>query len=151
MAPVSKLTLFVGETNSVDGISSPKLYGLDLSDAGSLAFPLDTEANKSPFLERQGIDLDELSSLNGYKVISKILPQVDTSNPNKQFTFTFGASNLLGDATVYDTSITFDGATDYKIDTRVAGRYLSYKMTMSDDKDFGFIGFDLDVTTTGRR
>ena len=144
-------SLFVGETNSVDGISSPKLYGLDLSDAGSLAFPLDTEANKSPFLERQGIDLDELSSLNGYKVISKILPQVDTSNPNKQFTFTFGASNLLGDAAVYDPSITFDGATDYKIDTRVAGRYLSYKMTMSDDKDFGFIGFDLDVTTTGRR
>ena len=144
-------SLFVGETNSVDGISSPKLYGLDLSDAGSLAFPLDTEANKSPFLERQGIDLDELSSLNGYKVISKILPQVDTSNPNKQFTFTFGASNLLGDATVYDTSITFDGSTDYKLDTRVAGRYLSYKMTVSDDKDFSFIGFDLDVTTTGRR
>ena len=144
-------SLFVGETNSVDGITSAKLYGLDLSDAGSLAFPLDTEANKSPFLERQGIDLDELSSLNGYKVISKILPQVDTSNPNKQFTFTFGASNLLGDATVYDTSITFDGSTDYKLDTRVAGRYLSYKMTVSDDKDFSFIGFDLDVTTTGRR
>ena len=144
-------SLFVGETNSVDGITSAKLYGLDLSDAGSLAFPLDSEANKSPFLERQGIDLDEISSLNGYKVITKILPQVDTRNPNKQFTFNFGASNLLGDATVYDPSITFDGSADYKIDTRVAGRYLSYKMTVSDDKDFSFIGFDLDVSTTGRR
>ena len=144
-------SLFVGEANSVDGITSAKLYGLDLSDAGSLAFPLDTEANKSPFLERQGIDLDEMDSLDGYKVIKKILPQVDTQNPNKQFVFTFGSSDLLGDTTVYQPSITFNGATEYKIDTRVAGRYLSYKMTVTDDKDFSFIGFDIDVRTTGRR
>ena len=144
-------SLFVGEANSVDGITSAKLYGLDLSDAGSLAFPLDTEANKSPFLERQGIDLDEMDSLDGYKVIKKILPQVDTQNPNKQFVFTFGSSDLLGDTTVYQPSITFNGAAEYKIDTRVAGRYLSYKMTVTDDKDFSFIGFDIDVRTTGRR
>ena len=144
-------SLFVGEANSVDGITSAKLYGLDLSDSGSLAFPLDTEANKSPYIERQGIDLDEMSSLNGYKVIKMILPQVDTTNVNKQFSFTFGSSDLLGAAPVYDSSINFDGATDYKIDTRVSGRYLSYKMTLADNKDFSFLGFDLDVLTTGRR
>lgn len=144
-------SLFVGEANSVDGITSAKLYGLDLSDSGSLAFPLDTEANKSPYIERQGIDLDEMSSLNGYKVIKMILPQVDTTNVNKQFSFTFGSSDLLGAAPVYDSSINFDGATDYKIDTRVSGRYLSYKMTLADSKDFSFLGFDLDVLTTGRR
>jgi len=144
-------SLFVGEANSVDGITSAKLYGLDLSDTGSLAFPLDTEANKSPYLERQGIDLDEMSSLNGYKVIKMILPQVDTENSNKQFFFTFGASDLLGSAPVYSPSITFDGAIEYKIDTRVSGRYLSYKMAVTDNKDFSFLGFDLDVLTTGRR
>lgn len=144
-------SLFVGEANSVDGITSAKLYGLDLSDSGSLAFPLDTESNKSPYIERQGIDLDEMSSLNGYKVIKMILPQVDTTNVNKQFSFTFGSSDLLGSAPVYEASINFDGATDYKIDTRVSGRYLSYKMTLADSKDFSFLGFDLDVLTTGRR
>ena len=144
-------SLFVGEDSSLDGITSDKLYGLDLSDSGSLSFDLDTEANKSPYLEREGIDLDEMSPLSGYKVITKIFPQVDTSNPDKQFVFTFGSSDLLGNATAYQGSITFDGATDYKIDTRASGRYLSYKMAVSDNKDFSFLGFDLDVLTTGRR
>lgn len=144
-------SLFVGESNATDGLTSDKLYGLDLSDSGSLSFPMDTEANKNPFLERVGIDLDEMSPLTGYKVISKIVPQVDTTNANKQFTFSFGAADLLGDVAVYGLSVTFDGATDYKIDTRASGRYLSYKMTVEDSKDFSFLGFDADVLTTGRR
>jgi len=144
-------SLFVGDSVTTNGISSDKLYGLDLSDSGSLSFPLDTEANKSPYLERVGIDLDEMSPLTGYKVISKIVPQVDTQNPNKEFTFTFGSSDLLGDTPTYQNSSTFDGSTDYKIDTRAAGRYLSYTMTVPDNKDFSFLGFDVDVLTTGRR
>ena len=144
-------SLFVGESSSADGLASDKLFGLDLSDSGSLSFPLDITANKSPLVERVGIDLDELSPLSGYKVISKIVPQVDTQNSNKQFVFTFGSSDLLGDTPTFGSDITFDGATDYKIDTRASGRYLSYKMAVSDTKDFSFLGFDLDVLTTGRR
>lgn len=144
-------SLFVGESSSTDGITSDKLYGLDLSDSGALSFPLDTQANKSPFLERVGIDLDEISPLTGYKVISRIVPQVDTNNSNKVFDFTFGSSDLLGNTPVYGVTTAFDGAIDYKIDTRAAGRYLSYKMTVPDTKDFNFLGFDVDVVTTGRR
>jgi len=144
-------SLFVGESNSTDGLATDKLYGLDLSDSGSLAFPLDVTANKSPFLERVGVDLDELSPLSGYKVINKIFPQIDTQNADKTFTFTFGASDLLGDATTYGSPVTFNGATDHKIDSRASGRYLSYKLTVDDNKDFNFIGFDLDILATGRR
>jgi hypothetical protein len=144
-------SLFVGQSSSLDGITTDKLYGLDLSDSGKLSFPLDAQANKNPYLERTGIDLDEMSPLSGYKVISKIVPQVDTQNSNKEFNFTFGSSDLIGDTPVYGSSITFNGATDYKIDTRASGRYLSYKMSVADTKDFSFLGFDLDVLTTGRR
>jgi hypothetical protein len=144
-------SLFVGESSSPDGLASDKLFGLDLSDSGKLSFPLDTTANKSPLVERVGIDLDEIAPLSGYKVISKIVPQVDTQNSNKQFVFTFGSSDLLGDTPTYSSDITFDGATDYKIDTRASGRYLSYKMSVVDTKDFSFLGFDADVLTTGRR
>jgi hypothetical protein len=144
-------SLFVGESSSTDGLASDKLFGLDLSDSGSLSFPLDITANKSPLVERVGIDLDEMSPLSGYKVISKIVPQVDTQNSNKQFVFTFGSSDLLGDTPTLGSDITFDGATDYKIDTRASGRYLSYKMSVVDTKDFSFLGFDADVLTTGRR
>jgi hypothetical protein len=144
-------SLFVGESSSTDGLASDKLFGLDLSDSGSLSFPLDITANKSPLVERVGIDLDEMSPLSGYKVISKIVPQVDTQNSNKQFVFTFGSSDLLGDTPTFGSDTTFDGATDYKIDTRASGRYLSYKMSVVDTKDFSFLGFDADVLTTGRR
>jgi hypothetical protein len=92
-----------------------------------------------------------VSPLTGYKVISKIVPQVDTTSTDKVFQFSFGAADLLGDTAVYSGSVDFDVSTDYKIDSRVSGRYLSYKMTVSDTKDFDFLGFDLDMMTTGRR
>ena len=42
---------------------------------------------------------------------------------------------------------------DHKIHSRAADRYLSYKMKLgaTDYKDFGFSGFDIDVTQTGAR
>ena len=51
------------------------------------------------------------------------------------------------------SAVDFDVATDHKIDSRAAGRYLSYKMTLgaTDYKDFEFSGFDIDVTQTGAR
>ena len=144
--------LFVGDADSTDGLTSDKLYGLDLSDSNSsLSFPLDLEANSPTFIERVGIDLDEIASVTGYKVVTKVYPQVTTSNANQDFNFTFGAADLQGSAPVYSDTVVFDGAVDHKIDSRSAGRYLSYKMTVSDTKDFAFIGFDADVQTTGRR
>ena len=146
-------TLMAGEDNSTDGITSDKLYGLDVADGGSLAFNLDTEATKTPIIERVGIDLDEAdTALSQYKVITKLYPQVNTNNVNdKNVTFQFGASDVPNATPTYSNSTSFNTETQYKIDSRVSGRYLSYKMTVSDNKDFEFSGFDMDVETTGRR
>jgi len=143
--------LFVTKSVSADGITSDKLYGLDFADSSSLSFPTDSSANKAPFLERTGIDLDEQSPLVGFKYISKFTPQVTTSNSNKLFNFSFGASNLIDDGPVYETTVSFNSAIDHKIDSRASGRYLSYKMTIDDTKDFNFTGFDADVQILGRR
>lgn len=143
--------IFVGQDNSTDGITSDKLYGLDLSDAGSLSFALDSEANKAPLIERTGIDLDEIGNISGYKVITKIHPQISTDNTDKNFVFNFGAADLINNTPNYESNVTFDTSTDHKIDSRAAGRYLSYKLTTTDNKDFSFIGFDMDMFTTGRR
>lgn len=135
-------------------ITVPKLYGVDLSDNGSLSQPLDTVATASPFVERTGIDLDEVEiPLSGYKVITKITPQVVTTNSSKTFDFTFGSAPLAPDVPNYGDKQTIDISTDYKLDTRQGGRYLSYKMTLDngDNKDFALSGFDLDVVVTGRR
>jgi len=145
--------LMVGETQSDDGLTSDKLFGVDLSDEGKLSFQLDTEATKPPFLERIGLDLDEGgSAVSSYMVLKRIFPQADTVNTSDTtLTFQFGASGIPRTTPTYGTATVFNVATDHKIDSRASGRYLSYKMTFTDNKDFEFSGFDLDVTPTGSR
>lgn len=146
-------TLMVGEDNTTDGLTSDKLYGIDLADEGKLTFQFDTEATKQPVLERIGLDLDEAgTAVSSYMVVTKIYPQADTVNTaDTTLTFQFGASDIPRATPTYASAVTFDMASQHKIDSRAAGRYLSYKMTVTDNKDFEFSGFDLDVTPTGAR
>ena len=145
-------TVMVGESNAADGITSDKLYALDLSDLGRVAFQLDTEAIKPARVERVGIDLDETKvPLSGYKVVNAIYPQATTTNSNKSIVFTFGASDVPNSLPTYGSPTTFNTGTDYKIDSRSAGRYLSYKIEVSDNKDFEVSGFDIDISATGSR
>jgi hypothetical protein len=148
-----KHSLMVGETLTADGLTSDKLYGLDLSDEGKIAFQLDTEATKPVLLERTGIDLDEAGlGANQYVVCTRIYPQADTVNTaDTTLTFQFGASDIPKSTPAYSSSQVFDMATDHKIDSRAAGRYLSYKVSFTDNKDFELSKFDLEVTATGRR
>jgi hypothetical protein len=143
----------VGETLTADGITSDKLYALDLSDTGTIAFQLDTEATKYPYLERTGIDLDENGlAARQYVVVTRLYPQADTINSaDTTMTFEFGASDIPRTTPTYASAVTFDIATDHKIDSRAAGRYLSYRMTLTDNKDFELSGFDLEITPTGAR
>jgi hypothetical protein len=134
------------------GVPANKIYGVDLVDQGTLAQAVDTDVSSEFFLERVGLDLDEMGvPLNGYKVISKILPQVSTSNGNPNFGFSFGASDIPNVAPSYNADVTFNSQTDYKVDTRISGRYLSYKMSSSNLKDFSLSGMDVEVVVTGRR
>jgi hypothetical protein len=146
-------SVFVGPSSSANGITSNKIYVMDLADDGQVSFSYDTEANKPAMLERVGIDLDEAQNeLRGYKNISRIYPQAMTKNTDDTtLLFQFGAADVPNGTPNYDNAVTFDLNLDYKIDTRAAGRYLSYKITVADQKDFEFSGFDLEVTATGRR
>ena len=146
--------VFVGEDLAADGITSDKIYGLDLSDEGSIAFPLDTEATKGAVFERVGIDLDQASrgvGVRGYKVLTRIYPQAQTNNTNKLLTLEFGASDTPSTAPTFSAPVSYNTETDHKIDSRAAGRYLSYRVSIPDTKDFEFSGFDFEVTATGRR
>ena len=146
-------TLMVGEILTTDGLTSDKLYGVDLADTGQMAFQLDTEATKPVYLERTGLDLDEAGlGASQYVVCTRIYPQADTINTNDTtLTFEFGASDIPRATPTYSTSVSFDIAADHKIDSRAAGRYLSYRITIPDNKDFEISGMDLEVTATGRR
>lgn len=134
------------------GVTSAKIYGLDLVDSGSLSQEIDTTVSHASFLERVGIDLDEQGiPLSGYKVITKVLPQITTPNPDGGFQFTFGAANVPTGTPNYGSDVSFDALSAYKVDTRMSGRYLSYKLTSDTLKDFAFSGMDVEVVVTGRR
>lgn len=150
-----KHVLMVGEDQSTDGLTSDKLFAIDLSDEGKLTFQIDTEATKAPLLERTGLDLDEAgSNASDYVVVTRLYPQMDTTNSSDTtINFEFGASDIPRSTPTYASAIVFNMATDHKIDSRAAGRYLSYKVTLDSDdyKDFEWSGVDIDITKTGAR
>jgi len=145
--------LMLGQLSSSDGLSAHTIYGLDGIDENSaLTSELNTTATKGIKLERIGIDLDEIQiPLTGYKNIRKMVPQFSTVASDKTFDVAMGAANLATDVPTYDLTYSFNSDTEYKIDSRSAGRYLSYKIETSDIKDFTVSGFDFDVIATGRR
>jgi hypothetical protein len=146
--------LMLSQASSSDGLSGSNILGLDGIDEGStLAGALNTSATKPMKLERTGIDLDTEAQLplTGYKNIRKMVPQFNTVATNKVFNVSMGASDLATSAPTYETSVSLDTSSAYKVDSRSSGRYLSYKIETPDTKDFTISGFDFDIVATGRR
>ena len=122
----------------------------DNVDDGSIAKPVASRVLNASFARRLQIDLDEQGiPLSGFKTIRNIYPQSTTSSGT--LTFNFGASNIPTDNFTSSLTKTFTPSTDYKIDTRLAGRYLNYEIRETAGKDFTVSGFDMDVITSGRR
>ena len=153
--PVVLAKAYTGQQSTP--LANSKLFGLDLVDNGSINVAYDTGQSKPPYLERRGLDLDELGvSLDGYKNINKVLPQLTTENTDKGFTFSFVSEDIAPQDGLQffpsSTQVSYNSGTEYKIDTRLSGRYLSYRLVAGDTrKDFKFSGMDIDVAVTGRR
>jgi len=139
-------------TGDYEAISTNRLLGIDLTDRGYLTKPSVPELKFDAVIERVGIDLDEAQiPLSGYKVINRIYPQVSTVNSEPFIDFQFGSSKYATEVPVYDQKVTFNMVDDYKVDSRMSGRYLSYRVTLPTPKDFSLSGFDLDLQIVGRR
>ena len=77
--------------------------------------------------------------------------QTQRTPTDTTMTFEFGASDIPTGTPTYSTPVTFDIATQITRSTVAAGRYLSYRITKSDNKDFDMSGFDIEITPTGAR
>lgn len=134
------------------GLTASRLYGYEPSSNGVLPFPVNTEATKQAFVERVGIDLDELQAeLKSYKVIQALYPQIKTQNEDQSVLFEFSGGTTPLAPMTFNTSVSFNPTTNYKVDTREGGRYLGWRMTSDDYYDFELSGFDASVVSTGRR
>ena len=104
------------------------------------------------FARRDGIDLDEIQAeLRGWKNIVSIYPQGRVYQSGQPLIFQFGSSILPDASPTLGNPMTFDGDTDYKLDYRDAGRYLSMQIEYDDYKSFQLSGLDVDVVITGSR
>ena len=143
-------SLFVSEPHGSGNHNVKEVMVLDNVDSGSIAKPAVSRVLNASFARRLQIDLDEQGvPLSGYKNIRNIYPQATITTG--ALTFNFGASDIPTDNFTSTLTKTFTPSTDYKIDTRLAGRYLNYEIQETAGKDFSVSGFDMDILTTGRR
>ena len=133
-------------------IASARLSFLDPIEANStVPFALDTALFTPAYLEKEHIDLDaQGAELTVFKTVSRVVPQLRMVTGGN-VAFRFGAANLHGAATTWADPLTFNAATDYKIDTRVSGRYLALRATVTEPRDFSLSGFDATITSNGAR
>ena len=150
-----RITIAVGDNGGgAYGLAS-SLYAFDVVGAGSVApYPVAPAATAPVYLERVGIDLDELNNtLKDYKAVSSAFPQarVDTTGGNF-LQVSIGASDNLNDLIPnWDAYQPYDGITKYKLDYNAAGRWIAVRFLWADWRAMTITGIDLDIKTQGRR
>jgi hypothetical protein len=103
-------------------------------------------------VERTGLDLDvQGADLRSYKQFRQMMPLSRVPNSGITLSVQFGQHDMTGAQVTWAPAVTFDPSTQYKLDTRVSGRFLGTRFLMPTANDFELAGHDLDVVITGRR
>jgi hypothetical protein len=142
-----RTTIYVGETNAANGVTN-RLYAFDLFGQGStVAFPVDTAATKPRYLERDGVDLDELNvDLVGYKTVASVYPQARLGAGAVNLMINCGASDNFNVPATFPVGYQpYNGNDLSKLDFNVAGRWFSYRIRFDDYKEFSISGLDLEI------
>ena len=134
------------------GITTTRLLGVDLSDGGSLAKPYVSEVSPAPTLERIGIDCDEIAAdLEGKKQVQAAFPQVTLFDSGATFSIRLGSQAMSGEEVTWSPAVPYNPATQYKINSRINGRYLAMSVNLPQSHDAEFSGYDVDLIEISRR
>jgi hypothetical protein len=151
---LKRFLIMLGDVNTGYGLSR-SLYALDDAGPASLVgFTTDLNATKGVILERDGIDLDELEeveTLEGYKVTSSIYPQARLEIGAQPLMLSVGAALNYNDIPTFMPPQSYDGVVDTRCDFNISGRWLFLKITHDDYHWFKLTGLDLDIYESGER
>lgn len=151
-ADVAKIPVMVGVTDTGNGLTESRTYAVDLAAISKISAPAEPETLKEAYVERIGIDLDETGlPLRSYKTVLSIVPQARFDASDGYLTMRIGAADKASDAITWYTTTNFRPDIDEAIDTRAAGKYLAYRLSMNEIEDFKFSGFDAEVVSKSRR
>lgn len=147
-----RTAVYVGALSAGSGLAT-SLYAFDLYGQGStVAYSVDTNATKPRYLERDGLDLDEISEdLRNTKLLSTIYPQARLGTDAANLEMAAGASDGFNQPATVSAYQPFNGADLYKLDFNVAGRWLAYRVRFNDYKEMTITGFDFDVKRAAKR
>lgn len=150
----SRFAMFTMVADVPNGVSVSKLGLLDFADLGKVALPIDTDTGvlTPAWVERIGLDLDiEGADIRAYKQVRAIMPLSRIPVEGITLTVQLGQHDYAGGIVTYLPAVTFDPRTQYKLDSRISGRFLSTRFTMPTPNDFELEGYDIDTVITGRR
>lgn len=146
-----RVTVMLGVTAGAAGLSASRIYAVEVPAQASIPLTPHPETVKSSYVERTGLDLDDPSlglPLRSYKTVNALVPLMDAP---LGATWTVGAADTPVAEPVWYFATLFDQTRDYKIDLKVSGRFLAYRVTFPGSGDFKFSGFDCDVKSISRR
>jgi hypothetical protein len=147
-----RTSVYVGSINSTYGLAT-SLYAHDLFGQGStVSYSVDLNATKPRYLERDGLDLDELNEdLRDYKLLRSIYPQARLGSSAANLLVAAGASDSFNVQASISPYQPYNGVDLYKCDFNVAGRFLSYRIQFNDYKELTITGLDCDLKRTAKR
>lgn len=150
-----RFSIMLGIADPNNGLTDSRIYAVDLPSTGLVDLPAHPETLKTAYVERVGIDLDEQTvgalPLRSYKTITCIIPQCDFDDSNGYFTVAVGAADLPSAGINYTSVQDYNPSTGYKLDMKVSGRYLGFKVSTNSISNFKFSGFDAEVKSLSRR
>lgn len=141
--PRALLTCSAGNTTTAKAAQS---YFLDNLIKGRVSNALDPDVSWDGYAIANYKDVDEMGAeLVGRKLIRRIVPQIAVGNPENFVYIRWGQTPNMTSGISWGNTKQFYPWTDYKYDTRINGRYLSFDITIPAGTYAEFSGYDADL------
>jgi len=126
-------------------VSESRVLGLDDPNLPKISKPSVTGLSGNGYVTRSGITLESLGmALDARKFIASLYPLVQ-ANSSSGFSVAFGRSENPDSVVSFETPIPFDPKTQYKVDTRTNGRFLSTGFNFPAGGGYYLSGYDVDI------
>lgn len=148
-----RVSAFVGAEDNTNGLTETRIYANDMLITGLMSSAASSEALKTAFVERIGLDIDEAEiPLRAYKQYKAMVPQITTLGGTDDVTVKLGSTNFPHDNNpTYTTTLTFQPDFHHKVDSKAAGRLLAYRVEEPNGIFFDFSAADFEVELTSER